>query len=192
MAQLRSAREEPPVQAARPSLGSLPKPTLDPTPTAPEPRDANGRFAAGNPGGPGRPKSKGYELQRAAQDAITPDHIAALMRKALRMALEGNLSAMPFVVERTCGKAPDAPPGAMALDIQPPRLKTAADCTAAIQKVPDAICAGTLDLVHGKVLLDAIATQAKLIQVGDLETRLVELEKTAATVEVGGRNGHRR
>jgi hypothetical protein len=163
---------------------------MDAPTTAPEPRDPNGRFAAGNPGGPGRSKGKGYELQRAAQEAIEPRHIDALMKKALRMGLEGNLSAMRFVVERTCGKAPDAAPVAVPLDISPPKLRTAADCTAAIQRVTDAICAGNLDLLHGKVLLDAIATQAKLIEVGDLEARLAELEQQAAAVDLPGR--HRR
>lgn len=154
-----------------------------PTPSA---RDESGRFAPGNAGGPGRSKGRGYELQRAAQEAVTPEHIALLMKKALRMGLEGNLSAMRFVVERTCGKAPDAPAQSIALDIQPPRLRTAADCTAAIQKVTDALCQGSLDVIHGKVLLDAIATQAKLIEVGDLEERLAELERQAAVVDFGG------
>ncbi len=126
-------------------------------------------------------------LRRAAQDAITPEHIAALMKKALRMGLEGNLSAMRFVVERTCGKAPDAPPVGTPLDIAPPKLRTAADCTAAIQKVTDAICNGALDLLHGKVLLDAIATQSKLIDVTELEERLTELEKQAASVDFRAR-----
>ena len=152
-------------------------------------RDGNGRFAAGNPGGPGRSKGRGYELQRAAQEAVSVEHIQALMRKALRMGLEGNLAAMRFVVERTCGKPPDAPATAVPLDIDPPKLRTAADCIAAIQKVTDAMCQGALDVIHGKVLLDAIATQAKLIEVGDLEQRLGDLEKAAQSVELGnGRN----
>lgn len=151
------------------------------------PRDDSGRFAPGGPGGPGRPKGKGYELQRAGQDAITPEHFAAMMRRAMRMALEGNLAAMRFVAERACGKAPDAPAASSAVDIEPPSLRTAADCTAAVQKLTDAICAGTVDIVHGKVLLDAIATQARLIEVADLEVRLAELEKAAAAVDLGGR-----
>jgi hypothetical protein len=160
---------------------------LDPIPAIPDPRDSNGRFAAGNTGGPGRPKGKGYELQRAAQDAITPEHMTALMRKALRMALEGNLAAMRFVAERTCGRAPDAPVAAFPLDIDPPKLRTAADCTAAIQRVTDALCRGQLDVLHGRVLLDAIATQAKLIEVGDLEARLAELERQAEAVDFRAR-----
>jgi hypothetical protein len=90
-------------------------------------------------------------------------------------------------LERTCGKALDAPPVGVALDIQPPKLRTAADCTVALQKVTDAICAGTLDLLHGKVLLDAIETQAKLINVTDLDARLDELEKQAGMVDFRAR-----
>jgi hypothetical protein len=150
------------------------------------PRDGNGRFAPGSAGGPGRPKGKGYELQRAAQDAVTPELMAAMMRRAMRMALEGNLQAMRFVAERVCGKPPDAPAAPNALDISPPKLRTAADCTAAVQKLTDAICAGTVDIMHGKVLLDAIATQAKLIEVKDLEERIVELERASASVDLPG------
>ena len=108
-------------------------------------------------------------------------------RDVVRMALEGNLAAMRFVAERACGKPPEAPSAANALDIAPLRLKTAADCTAAVQKLSDAICTGTIDIVHGKVLLDAVALQAKLIEGGELEARLAELEKQAASVDLGGR-----
>jgi hypothetical protein len=54
------------------------------------------------------------------------------------------------------------------------------------------MCRGKLDVVHGKVLLDAFATQAKLIEVGDLEQRLVELEKALDTVDVAGNRLRRR
>jgi hypothetical protein len=94
---------------------------------------------------------------------------------------------MRFVIERTCGKTPDAPPDGVPLAISPPKLRTAADCTSALQKVTDAICAGTLDLVHGKLLLDAIETQAKLINVTDLEARLDGLERQAGMVDFRAR-----
>ncbi len=149
----------------------------------PSDREPSGRFATGHAGGPGRPKGKGYQLQRAAQEAISTEHFAAMMRRAMRMALEGNLQAMRFVAERVCGKAPDAPADATPLDINPPRLRTATDCTAAVQKLTDAICHGTIDIMHGKVLLDAIQTQARLLEVTDLEARLIELEHTARVIE---------
>ena len=106
------------------------------------------------------------------------------MRKVAMQALQGNLPAIRLFLERTLGRVAEAAPGEP-LDIHPPQLRTAADCTAAVQKVTDAICQGTLDLLHGKVLLDAIATQAKLLEVTDLEARLVELEKQASVVDLG-------
>ena len=48
------------------------------------------------------------ELRGAAEDAITPDHVAAMARKATRMGLEGDLSAMRLVFERTCGRVADS------------------------------------------------------------------------------------
>ncbi len=65
-------------------------------------RDERGRFAVGNPGGPGGPRRRTSELRRAAEEAITPEYVAAMVRKATRMGLEGNLAAMRLVFERTC------------------------------------------------------------------------------------------
>lgn len=156
----------------------------DPT----SPRQPDGRFAIGNPGGPGRPKGRrSTELQRAAQEAITADHMGLIMRKALRMALEGNLTAMKFVADRACGKVPELPVEAEPLDIALPNLRTVASCTAAIDKVASAVTTGAVDQGTAKLLLDVIQTRLKAIEVTDLEARLVELEKAAASVELGTR-----
>ena len=149
-------------------------------------RDGDGRFAPGNPGGPGRSKGRGYELQRAAQEAITPEQMGVMMRKALRMALEGNLAAMRFVAERTCGRAPEASPEAVPLDFTLPKLQTPANCTAAIDRLADAITQGTVDRDTAKMVLDVIQARLKAIEVNDLEQRLVELEKASTTVDLPG------
>ena len=110
-----------------------------------EGRDTQGRFAAGNAGGPGGSRRRSSELRRAAEEAITPEHIQAMIRKAARMGLEGNLSAMRLVFDRTSGRAAEAPVETEPLGIDLPRLRTAADCNAAIDKLVDAICKGTVD-----------------------------------------------
>ena len=102
------------------------------------PRDGNGRFGVGNPGGPGRPKGVSYKLRRAAQEAVTAEHIATMMRRALRMALEGNLAAMRFVAERTLGRVPEAALGEP-LDLVMPNLRTVASCTTAIDRLVEAV-----------------------------------------------------
>jgi len=109
------------------------------------------------------------------------------MRKVAIQAMQGDMTAVRILFDRALGRTADVP-AAEPLGLQPPRLHTAADCTAALQQVTDAMCRGILDVVHAKVLLDAIATQSKLIEVKDLEERLAELEKAAAQVDLGRRN----
>ncbi len=149
-------------------------------------RDTNGRFAAGNPGGPGGPRRRSSELRRAAEEAITPEHVAAMIRKATRMGLEGNLTAMRLVLERTSGRAAEAPVDIEPLGISLPRLRTAADCNTAIEQLVDAICQGRVDRDAAKLLIDAIQARLKAIEVNELETRLADLESAAKVVDTNG------
>ena len=98
-------------------------------------RDERGRFAVGNPGGPGGPRRRQSELRHAAEEAITPEHVAAMVRKATRMGLEGDLAAMRLVFERTCGRSTQAPVATEPIDISIPRLCTAEDCNTAVERL---------------------------------------------------------
>jgi hypothetical protein len=142
-------------------------------------RDANGRFTAGNPGGPGGARRRPSDLRRAAEEAITPEHVQAMMRKAMRMALEGNLSAMRFVMERTTGRAPESPMDVVPLGITLPRLQTAAHCNAAIERLFDGIVKGEVDRETAKLLIDTVQTRLRVLEVTSLEERLAELERMA-------------
>ncbi len=146
-------------------------------------RDTQGRFAAGNAGGPGGARRRSSELRRAAEEAITTEHVAAIMRRATRMALEGNLAAMRFVLERTTGRAAEAPIEAEPLGIALPALHTATDCNAAIERIVESIVAGKVERDAAKLLLDAIQTRLKAIELNELETRLAQLEETARVVD---------
>jgi len=142
-------------------------------------RDAQGRFTQGNPGGPGGARRRPSDLRRAAEEAITPEHVQAMMRKAMRMALEGNLSAMRFVMERTTGRAPEAPVDVVPLGIALPRLQTAANCNAAIERLFDGIVKGEVDRETAKLLIDTVQTRLRVLEVTSLEERLAELERMA-------------
>ncbi|MCK5944129.1 MAG: hypothetical protein KAI24_19240 [Planctomycetes bacterium] len=148
-------------------------------------REPNGRFAKGNPGGPGRPKGRGFELQRAAQEAVTPEHIQGIIRKATMQALKGDIVAARLVLDRTCGRSPDPAPQAEALGVELPKLATAADCAAALDLVAAALCEGRCDRTAAKLLADLVMTRLKAIEVQDLEERLSQLEQSAAVVEPG-------
>ena len=60
-----------------------------------------------------------------------------------------------------------------------PNLQTAADCNVAIQRLIDGICEGDLDRDAAKLLIDAIQTRLKAIELNELEDRLTQLEQTA-------------
>ena len=142
-------------------------------------RDERGRFTSGNPGGPGGARRRTSELRRAAEEAITPEHVAAMVRKATRMGLEGDLSAMRLVFERTCGRAAEAPVDIEPLGVLLPRLQTAEGCNDAIDTLIEGICKGSVDGETARILIAAIQARIKAIEVGELEERLAQLEDTA-------------
>ena len=142
-------------------------------------RDASGRFTHGNPGGPGGAHRRPSELRRAAEEAITPEHVQAMLRKAARMALEGNLTAMRLVLERTTGRAPEAPVDVEPLGIELPKLRTAADCNVALERLFDGIVDGKVDRETAKLLIDAVQARLRVLEVTDLEARLAEVERVA-------------
>ncbi|HIE69242.1 MAG TPA: hypothetical protein EYP98_03280 [Planctomycetes bacterium] len=155
-------------------------------------RDEKGRFARGNPGGPGRAKGRGYELQRAAQDAVTPEHVSAMMRRAMRLALEGNLTAMRFVMERTVGRAPEAQALPEPISIDMPELRTASDCATAIDALTEAICTGAVNREQATLLMSLVQARLRAIEVRDLEERLMALEQQTLAVEIDKPPGRRR
>ncbi len=142
-------------------------------------RDENGRFTVGNAGGPGGARRRPSELRRAAEEAISPEHVAAMVRKATRMGLEGDLAAMRLVFERTCGRAAESPVDIEPLGVSLPRLQTAESCNNAIDTLIDGICNGSVDRETAKLLIAAIQTRIKAIEVNELEERLAQLEETA-------------
>lgn len=73
-------------------------------------RTAGGRFAKGNPGGPGRPR--GFDFRKIVEDHVeatgssVEDTILAVFLSLFRQAREGDVSAAKFLIERLCGKDP--------------------------------------------------------------------------------------
>jgi hypothetical protein len=150
-------------------------------------RQANGRFAKGNPGGPGGARKRSFVLREAAENAITPEHVAALMRKALRMGLEGNLTAMRLVLDRSCGRPADVATSAEPLDLALPPMGTAKECSAALEQVASALCEGRVSLDAAHTLVDLIAARIKGIETLEIEQRLLALERSFDAVELDQR-----
>ena len=103
------------------------KPGDSPLPNGETGRDERGRFAKGNPGGPGNPLAqKATEMRQAAMDAIGPEHVGAILRKVARKALEGDLRAARIVLDRVLGRPREEADIAAPIDIKLPDLRTAA------------------------------------------------------------------
>src|SRR5262249_48282926 len=83
------------VPSLRPALGvrTMSETTTVPTPSA-NGHEANGRFAKGNPGGPGNPHArKMAALRKAFLDAVTDEDMMEVTRAVLAKAKGGDLAA---------------------------------------------------------------------------------------------------
>jgi len=68
-------------------------------------RDNRGRFAKGNPGGPGNPNARhAAALRSTIREAVTPEDMAEVMRVLLDKAKAGELAAIRELFDRTIGK----------------------------------------------------------------------------------------
>ena len=72
-------------------------------------RDAGGRFAKGNPGGPGNPFARRVaRLRSLLLDAVSDDDLRAVVAKMVEKAKAGDVAAAREVLTRTIGKPTDA------------------------------------------------------------------------------------
>ena len=71
---------------------------------------AGGKFAAGNPGGPGNPHGGQVARLRAVMlEAVSEDDMRAVVLKLVELAKEGDLKAIDLLLTRTLGKADGGP-----------------------------------------------------------------------------------
>jgi hypothetical protein len=81
-------------------------------------RGQDGRFAKGNPGGPGNPFARQVAaLREAALAAITPDDVRAILAKMAELALAGDVQAAKLVLAYGIGR-PAATADPDRLDVQ--------------------------------------------------------------------------
>lgn len=117
--------------------------------------------------------------------AVSPDHVQAIMRKATILALNGNLPAMRFVMDRACGTPAMEAAEGEPLDLVLPMMRTADDCDRALEVVLRGVTDGTLGRDYAKLLTDMIATRLKAIETRELEVRIQQLEQVTREVKPG-------
>ena len=141
-------------------------------------RDPRGRFGPGNPGGPGNPLAQqAANMRQAAMDAIRPEHVAAIMRKVAKKALEGDLKAARIIFDRVLGRPKEEAEDATAIEIEMPELGNAQQCAEAASKVLAALCAGQMRQGVARVLLEAIEARARTLELVELSERVLRIEQ---------------
>ena len=72
-------------------------------------RDTGGRFAQGNPGGPGNPHARKVgQLRSAMLQAVTQTDMKAIVKKLVDEAKAGSVPAAREVIDRCIGKPTEA------------------------------------------------------------------------------------
>lgn len=86
-----------------------------PSPNGSNGRLANGRFARGNPGGPGNPDMKrAGEIRGMIRGFVTERDLQDIVRALVKQAKTGDLAAIRELLDRIAGKP------APAQDVEPP------------------------------------------------------------------------
>jgi hypothetical protein len=129
-------------------------------------------FEPGSSGNPhGRPKGSRNKTTMALE-ALLDGEAAAITRKAIEKALEGDMAALRLCVERVLPARRDRP---VAFEL--PKIETAADAPEASSAVLEACAEGTLSTREAAEVMALIATHCKTLELTDIETRLAALEK---------------
>ena len=130
-------------------------------------RAEDGRFTHGNSG---RPKGARHKTTLAVE-ALLEGEAEGLTRKAIDLALGGDVTALRLCLERIAPARKDAP-----IKFDMPEMKTAADAAAAVGAILDNVASGHLSPDEARSIAPLIETYRKTLETEDLERRITALE----------------
>lgn len=130
-------------------------------------RDGSGRFTAGNPG---RPRGARHRSTLAAQ-ALLDGELEVLTRRAVDLALTGDVQALRLCLDRALPALKESP---VVVDI--PRIRSAGDALEAASVVVEAVAAGDLTPGQGQSVMAVLEGARRVIETVDLEQRIAALE----------------
>lgn len=142
----------------------------DQAPAAPRKSAANTRGRPFAPGNPGKPRGARHKVSRAVE-ALMEGEAEALSRKAIELALAGDLTALKLCLDRIA-PARKEPPSPFAL----PEISGASDLPGALSAVLAAVSAGELSVAEGKAAAEMIDASRRAFESSDLARRVEALE----------------
>src|SRR5690348_12553956 len=132
-------------------------------------RQADGRFAKGNPGGPGRPRAR---ERIAALDQRVAEAGDDLIDAALKVAKDGNVRAIEMLLDRIWPAQRGRP-----VEIEAAEIRAVSDVVPATAAVTNAVLNGDVTPREGAAAARVIETHGKMIELVDLERRMTALEQ---------------
>lgn len=129
--------------------------------------DESGKFAAGNPG---RPAGARHKVTRAVE-ALLEGEAEELTRKAISMALDGDMQALRLCIERIAPARKDAP-----VQFDLPTMECAQEAAQAASAVLRAVSEGILTPIEGATVMGLVDSYRRTLEVSELEARIAALE----------------
>jgi hypothetical protein len=134
-------------------------------------RNTDGTFASGNSG---KPRGARHRATQAVL-ALLDGQAEALTRKAVDMALYGDVTALRLCLERIAPPRKDAP-----VTFALPAMTCARDAAHAAAAVLGAVSEGDLTPTEGAHIMALVETWRRTFETTELEARLTALEGAAA------------
>ena len=132
----------------------------------------DGTFAPGQSGNPAGKKPGTRHTTTRAVEALLEGQHEALTKKAVAKALEGDMTAMRLCLDRIAPPRKDSP---ITFDL--PQIKSAVDAVSASSALLDALAAGEVTPDEAGRVMALLTAHKALVEAGELETRIAELEK---------------
>ncbi len=125
------------------------------------------------PGNPGRRHGARHKITRAIEELLEGEH-EALTRKAIEMALEGDMVALRLCLDRIAPARKDSP-----VSIPLPSVKTATEAVAASVVVLEAMASGEVTPEEAGRIIALLVSHKAILEAGELEARVAALETGA-------------
>lgn len=126
-------------------------------------RTANGRFAKGNPGGPGRPRHAVTEAANAL-DQVAVEAAQELIEVAIKEARKGNMTALKLVLDRGWPVHHRRP-----IAIDAPALVRSDDFLPAQAALTDAVLDGEVEPREGAVIASLLEEQRQRVRLLEIQ-----------------------
>jgi hypothetical protein len=129
-----------------------------------------GRFEPGNKFGKGRPAGCRNKATEALQ-ALLDDEGEQITRKAIEMAIDGDVVALRLCLERLI-----PPVRERRVSLSVPQMERASDIAKALGTLLASVASGEITPGEGQIIATLLEVQRKAIETAELEQRIARLE----------------